>query len=629
MSEITRRDFINGVLMAAGGSMLPVDATGQAAMATLDPSYYPPARTGLRGSHPGSNKAAHSRALSGRTDWGPTTDLSETYDLVVVGGGLSGLAAAYFYQQRHGNDKKVLVLDNHDDFGGHAKRNEHTVNGAMLLGEGGSESFEAPHEFSDTVRKLMDDLGVDMDRFRTAYDEGFFKRHNLAAATYFNKRTFGEDKLVMHPFCDYPGFVEGLLRPTLSYEQAVQKTPLSKRGKDQLLRALKGGPQDLNVPREELREYIRTHSYFDYLKSTLGVDDPDVLRMARHSVVEYGNGGGDVLTLYQALTSGALGMDTMASWKGVLEAGEYLDYIESDTTTYAVERPFIHHYPDGNATIARTLVKKMVPEVGPGETAEEIVLSRFRYAELDKPGNGVRIRLSSTVVNVEHGSAPGSSSEVFVNYIHGNQSYRVRGKGVVLACYNMMIPYIVPNLPEEQDAALRRLSKVPLQYSTVGLRNWRAMKEAGIGMAMSPGNMHQVVGMDYPVSMGGYEFTRTPDDPCILHMRSAPLGNTVGAPRLEQYRDARTKMLGLRFEDYEAEIREHLGGMLPMDSFDFDRDVASITVNRWGHAYSYGNPGAVGRQPFGRITIANSDAANSSLLQSAVDQAWRAVNELG
>ena len=629
MSEITRRDFINGTLMVAGGSLLPFEVTGQAAMAALDPSYYPPSRTGLRGSHPGSNEHAHSRAWNGRSDWGPTTKLSETYDLVVVGGGLSGLSAAYFYQQKHGTNKKVLILDNHDDFGGHAKRNEHTINGETLLGQGGSESFESPHEFSATVLNLLSDLGVDLERFESAYDVDFFKRHQLQAACFFNKRTFGEDKVVMHPFCDYPGFVEGLLRPTLSYEEAVQQTPLSENGKEQLLRVLKGGQHDLKLPKEELPEYIRTHSYFDYLQNTLGVDDPGVLRMARHTAMDYAGSGTDVMSISQAVTSGALGSDPYAAWKDALEEGDYQEYVNKDGDTYAVKYPFIHHFPDGNATIARMLVKKMIPDVGPGENVEEIVLSRFRYAELDKPRNSVRVRLNSTVVNVQHGGDPNSASDVLVNYIHDNKSYQVKGKGVVMACYNMMIPHIVPDLPQEQDAALRRLSKVVLQYTTVGLKNWRAMKEMGIGMAMCPGNIHQVVGMDYPVSMGGYEFTKTPDDPCVLHMRSVPVGETVGAPRVEQFREARYRMLGLQFSDYEAEIREHLGGMFPKELFDFDRDVASISVNRWAHGYSVGNPGPVGRQPFGRITIANSDAVDSSLLQSAIEQAWRAVQELG
>ena len=613
--------------MAAGASMLPFKSTSQEVMAALKPSYYPPALTGLRGSHPGSKENAHSQAWTKQKNWGSTTNLKEGYDLVVVGGGLSGLSAAYFYQQEHGRDKKVLILDNHDDFGGHAKRNEHKIDGDTRLGEGGSESFEYPHEFSETVLNLLKELGVDLDRFKTAYDADFFTRHNLGAVTYFNKRIFGENKVVKHPFCDYPGFVEGLLRPTLSYEKAAKQTPLSEKGKQQLLRVLKSDPKTLKAPKEEWQQYMRTHSYFDYLKNTLGVDDPGVLRMARHSVVDYG-GAPDVMTMEEALESGALGLDYF-SWRDTLnEVGSDGGYIKN-TNTYSVKEPFIHHFPDGNATIARMLVKKMIPDVGPGENVEEIVLSKFNYDELDKPSNSVRVRLNSTVVNVRHGSDPYSSSDVFVNYIYDNKSYQVKAKGVVMACYNMMIPHIVSDLPTKQDAALRRLSKIPLQFTTVGLKNWRALKEMGIGMAMSPGNMHQAVGMDFPISIGGYEYTKTPDDPCILHMRCCLLGETVGAPRIEQLREARYRMLGLQFRDYEVEIREHLGGMLPKDVFNFDRDVESISVNRWAHGYSYGNPGAIGRQPFGRITIANSDSVNSSLLNRAIEQAWRAIKELG
>jgi spermidine dehydrogenase len=629
MSKITRRDFVNGTLMVAGSSMLPLKASGQDVMAAMSPSYYPPARTGLRGSHPGSSETAHERAWNGRSDWGPANDLKEEYDLVVVGGGLSGLSAAYFYQQEHGTDKKVLVLDNHDDFGGHAKRNEHTVGGRTLLGEGGSESLEWPHEFGETVRNLLNDLGVDVERFKSAYDTDFYKRHGLGAATYFNKRVFGEDKVVRHPFCDYPGFVEGLMRPTLSYEEAVQQAPLSDKGKQQLLRILNGGQHDLKLPKEELREYVRTHSYFDYLQNTLGVDDPAVLQMVRRTNMDYGGGGTDMMSMRQALSSGSMGSDPYDAWPDALEEGDYQKYVNKDGGTYAVEYPFIEHYPDGNATIARSLVKKLVPDVGPGETAEEIVLSRFNYAELDKRGNSARIRLNSTVVNVQHVGEPNSSSDVLVNYINNHTSYQVKAKGVVMAGYSMMAPHIVSGFPAEQDAALRKLSKVPLQYTTVGVTNWRAMKEMGIGMAMCPGNMHQVVGMDYPVSMGGYEFTKSPDDPCILHMRSAPVGDTIGAPRVEQFREARTRMLGLRFEDYEDEIREHLGGMLPKELFEFDKDVKSISINRWGHAYAIGDPGAIGRKPFGRITMANSDSVGGSSLPAAIGQAWRAVQELG
>ena len=638
MSNITRRDFINGTLMAAGTSMLPFRATGQTVLDTLDPLYYPPALTGLRGSHVGSSVHAHSKAWAKKLDWGPTAELKEEYDLIVVGGGISGLSAAFFYQQEHGRDKKVLILDNHDDFGGHAKRNEHTVGGDTRLIYGGSQTLVSPHAFSATVLNLLNDLGVDLGRFKTAYDAGFFKRHNLGAVTYFNKRHFGEDKVVKHPFCDYPWYVQGLQRPKLSYEEAVKQTPLSEKGKKQLLRVLKCGLHVLKVPKEELQKYISTHSYFDYLKTTLGVDDPGVLKMARHSASDFAGGGTDVLTLAEALECGVLGLDPL-TLKDILGEEAYKKNMKTHGYIFDEEDQYIHHFPDGNATIARLLVKKMIPDVGEGDNAEDIILSEFNYAELDKSSNIVRIRLNSTVVNVKHGGDPNNSSDVFVNYINDNKSYRVQGKGVVMACYNMMIPHIVPDLPKEQDAALRRQTKIPLQYTTVGLKNWRAMKEMGIGKAMSPGNMHQVVMMDFPVSMGGYNYTRTPDDPCAIQMIGCPTGVTVGAPPVEQYREVRYKMLGLQFKDYEKEIREHLSGMLPKALFEFDRDVESITVNRWAHGYAYS--GSVlydpdmrglakkGRQPFGRITIANIDSALSSYMHVAVAEAWRAVKELG
>lgn len=611
MSKITRRDFINGTLLAAGAAMIPYGCTNNIVSHLVDPLYYPPALNGLRGSHPGSNTHAHSKARENKTDWGPTTKLNEEYDLIVVGGGISGLSAAYFFQKKHGKNKKVLILDNHDDFGGHAKRNEHTINGNTRITYGGSQTLVEPYSSGEIILNLFKEIGIDLDLFKTAYDADFFKRNNLGAVTYFNKETFGEDKVVKHPFCNYPNYVEGIPMAMISNEEAVKQAPLSKTGKVQLLRILNGGLHSIKVPNEELQNYISTNSYFDYLHNSLGVDDSQVMKMARNSGLDWASSGTDLMTIAAAKSCGAMGF--------------------APKEVYDKDNPYIHHFPDGNATVARALVKKMIPFVGKGNNAEELVTSKFHYDELDKSINSVRIRLNSTVINVRHGGDPKNADEVFVNYIYNDKSYQIKGKGVVMACYNMIIPHIVSDLPKEQDEALRLQLKSPLQYTTVGLKNWRAIKEIGMGLAMSPGNMHQAVLMDFPVNMGGYEYTKSPNDPCVIQMIGCPYG-TVGAPREVQFRQARLNMLNLQFKDYEDEIRNHLSGMLPKEHFNFDRDVESITVNRWAHGYAVGGPNnstKIGRQPFGRITIANSDSAPSADAIVAMKMAYRAVNELG
>jgi spermidine dehydrogenase len=389
--------------------------------------------------------------------------LKEEYDLIVVGGGISGLSAAYFFQREHGKDTKVLILDNHDDFGGHARRNEHMINGDLRLTNGGSQTFVSPHARSELVLTLLKEIGIDLDQFKTAYDVNFYKRNKLGAVTYFNKQMFGEDRVVKHPYGNYPWWVEGLPRPEISHEEAAQQAPVSEKGKEQLLRVLNGGLHVLDVPRKNLENYMYSNSYFDYLKTNLKVDDPGVLEMARTSCSDWAGGGADVLSIGEAVDCGALGFDPVSTWKDLIGERAFQKMAREHGNTFAEEDPYIHHFPDGNATIARMLVKKMIPNVATGDNAKEIVTSKFNYAELDKSSNVVRIRLNSTVVNVTHGSDPDSSSDVFVKYMNDNTSCQVKAKGVVMACYNSMIPHIVSDLPKEQDAALRRSVKIPVQ----------------------------------------------------------------------------------------------------------------------------------------------------------------------
>ena len=608
MSHIKRRDFINGSAMAIAGSLsgaFPRFSQG------AELSNYPPALTGLRGSHPGSNAVAHQHAWGGGLKADQVRLTGEHYDLVVVGAGLSGLAAAVFYRQQHGADKKILILDNHDDFGGHARRNEHVIDGKTLITYGGSQTLVEPRVADPIIRQLFTDIGVDLYRFDTAFDRGFYARHGLGATTYFNARHFGRDAVVPHPFCNYYNYIEGLPGAAVSDEQAVAAAPLSADGKAQLLRILKGGVHLLDVPAEELEDFLYSHNYFDYLQNTLGISDPDVLRMARHSGIDWSNAGTELLTIGEAQECGALGFAPVA--------------------VYDEEHPYIHHFPDGNAGVARTLVQYLIPEVAEGSNAESLVTARFDYHQLDRSGQATQLRLESTVVDVHHRGSAGSAEDVVVRYVKEGETFEVSANHVVMACYNMMIPHIVTDLPSHQADALRQQMKSPLIYTTVGLRNWRAFKEQGIGLAMCPGNMHQTLFMDFPVSLGGYQYTQTPDDPCVIQMISCPYSEEVGKLRAEQYKEARYRMLGRQFADYELEIREHLGGMLSSKHFNFDRDVASLTVNRWAHGYTVAGPDdsvAIGRQPHGRITIANSDSAPAADAIEAMHMGYRAVTEI-
>ena len=609
MPKITRRDFVNGSLIALGSTLLP--QFGQNAMASPDRPYYPPGLSGLRGSHPGSNDTAHRLAFGQTSHWNKSASTDEPYDLVIVGAGLSGLAAARFYQQQHGIDKKILIIDNHDDFGGHAKRNEHIIDGQRLISYGGSQTLVEPLHASSILKNLFEDIGIDLDRFNTAFDRGFFKRHNLGAVTYFNAEHFGQDRVVRHPFCNYYNYIEGLQGAKLSDEAAAAAAPLSPNGRAQLLRVLKSGLHSLPVPADQRADYMENNLYFNYLTETLGVDDEGVLRMARHSGLDWSNASTEILTIAEAKECGALGF--------------------APVPVYDPDNPYIHHFPDGNAGVARALVKRLIPSVAKGVNAEALVSSMFDYQQLDRPGSKVRIRLNSTVVKVAHEGDPRRSERVNVHYVQGQNAHAVTAKHVIMACYNMMIPYIVEGLPEQQSEALRQQQKSPLIYTTVGLRHWRALKAEEIGFAMCPGNTHQAVFMDFPVSLGDYRYTESADAPCILQMISCPYSETPGKPREEQYREARYQMLARQFSDYESDIRTHLSGMLPSQHFQFDRDVAGITINRWAHGYTVAGPAGtakIGRQPFGRIAIANADSAPAADALEAMMMGHRAVLEL-
>ena len=607
--RITRRDFLNGTQVAIGASLLSpwteVFGTDTSKFA-LGSDYYPPAKNGLRGSHDGSWETMHAR-VAGAT-W-PAGEIEEDYDLVVVGGGISGLSAAHFYRQ----DKpsaRILVLDNHDDFGGHAKRNEFRVDGRTHIAYGGTESIDTPSGYSDIAKGLLADIGVDVQRFYEYFDQDLYDKMNLSYAIAFDQETYGKRKLVT-------GY------GSTPWKEFAAQTPMSARAKADLVRAFTDTRDYLpGMNRDEKVALLSKISYRSYLRDYVKVDE-------------------QVLEMYQrwGMSFWCVGMDEVPA---IYILG-YTDGGGMPGLEHTVPRkggrgsePYIFHFPDGNASVARLLVRKLIPAAVPGETMEDSVTARVDYSVLDREGASLRIRLNSTAVNVAHTA---DAKAVDITYVHAGTAHTVRAKHCVMACYNSAIPYVCPDLPQKQKDGLAYNVKVPLTYTKVMVPNWRAFADLGTRFVYYTRDFYKQVELDYPVSIGDYAFGADPDQAMALQMCHVPYFDDLKGP--EQWRAGRRKLLETPFSTFEHHVRDQLDQALSGAGFDADRDITAITVNRWAHGYAYSpdllwepeyasdadKPWVQGRQPYGRISIANSDAGAASNTDSAISHAYRAVQE--
>ena len=622
--RITRRDIFHGAGILAAAGLFP--ARLFAADADIASPRYPPALTGLRGSHVGAFEVAHELAWQGRRDWGPVVEQDDLdYDLIIVGAGISGLAAAHFYLKAH-SGARLLILDNHDDFGGHAKRNEFLTRGRRLIGYGGSQTLEAPADYARVSKRLLADLGIDLDAFYKAYDQEFFRRHGLSGAVFFDKANWGADRMVHYDLGGL-GYTLPLARRRGSVEAAVESMPMPRPARDQML-ALLTSTGDVLPGRSagERVDVLSSISYRRYLSDYLGVSEPEVFAAL-------------------SLLTTDLGADITAV--PAIDALYYTGlpgYEASGLPDWDDEEPYVHHFPDGNAAIARLLVRRLIPNAAEGSTMRDIVLADFDYSKLDIADAPVRLRLNSTAVHVRHEPNPESAKHVVVDYVRRGRHGRARAKHCLLACYNEIIPFLCPEMPARQRRGLSQSLKIPVMYTNVALNNWRAFKASGIGAVSAPGSYHVSAMLDFPVDMGGYEFADGPDDPVILHMERFPHRPNAGLSKREQAPLGRHEMLATPFEAIERNTREQLAAMFSDVGFDPARDIEAITVNRWPHGYAtrdwleddyYDDDDdprywyVRGRQPFGRVVVANSDAGAEATVDSAIVQAHRAVQELG
>ena len=476
-------------------------------------------------------------------------------------------------------------------------------------------SIQAPAGYPAVAKRLLRDLGIDTERFYTAFHQDLYGSLGLGSGYFLAKETFGSDYLAVGDLAD---------------PEMIRELPISGRGKRDLLRLGEDAKNYVEDMETEARlEYLNRTSYERYLR-----DKADI--------------GDEAINVVAAMSRGvwAIGIDAFpaaAAWSsgypgfGDLELPFYSYADESD-------EPFIFHFPDGNASIARMLVRAMVPDSAPGNDMEDIVTARFDYGALDDPDNAVRIRLNSTVVRARHQSER-ANSPVAVTYVRDGAAHTVTGRRVVMACYHAIVPHLCPELPDEQRAALSSSVRAPLVYTNVAIRNWTSFVKLGVHRVTCPGSFYHNVRLDFPVSLGSYRFPTSPDEPIVLHMNHVPGEPGLGAR--EQFQAGKRKLLATPFETFEYHARDQLGRMLGPGGFDPAEDIAAITVNRWPHGYAYSYDGETDRiaffpttwptdrqswrqasRRFGNISFAGTDAASNAMSEAAIEEAHRAVTEL-
>ncbi|MFL5510574.1 MAG: NAD(P)-binding protein [Gemmatimonadaceae bacterium] len=608
---ISRRDFVNGTLLAGAGLLLgnrlPADATSDA-----------DAFNGYGG-------VGDYRASNGNT-WdvlsaghamrdglfekrvASAADTGEIFDMVAVGGGISGLAAAVFFQKNKGG--RCLVLDNHPIFGGEAKRNEFRVNGQSVFAHQGSAIFLVPKKggYTDSFYNL---IGMDRSAFKYQTWRGPKPEMPLAHSPYDTPKNYG---FYFGPnFGTRPGV--WLMDP---WGRNLEGAPLSETAKAELLRWRKvddRGPQP-QTDGDAVARQLDSITLEDHL-------------MARHHISRE-----TIRKFLSPIEGGGYGLGP-----DVLSA--YCDYaIELQFPEDGDDALGDQMFPDGNTGFARLMVKTLIPDAFPGSrTVDSVWQNRVNFSALDRAGQPTRIRLTSTVVRVEHAGDPARAPHVVVTYAKGGRLYRLRARSVVMAGGSWTTKHVVADLPSAHREAYAQFYRSPCLMANIAVRDWRFLYRMGLSGCRWFGGLGDYLSVRRMATVGNMPPTFGPDSPTVLTIKV--LFAKPGLPIGEQGSRGRAELLGTSFAQYERAFREQLGDMFAPGGFDPKRDIAGIILNRWGHAYVNPQPGfffgingkpaprdILRDRPHGRIAFANTDLAGASDHRNSIREADRAVQQL-
>jgi spermidine dehydrogenase len=616
-SAITRRDFIYGGSLAVGGVVSgcatdrpPVDVQTEDYGFAVGDDWYGPGGSGdyaqSHGNTPGLVKDAHD-IRAGRYSIRPrdAIDSGEQYDLVIVGGGISGLAAAHHFNRLNPSGR-VLVLDNHPMFGGEAKRNDFVVNGVRISGPQGS---------NDTLLSSESGGPDDYDAaLNIPRERQFAEPQGDAAGLRIPLEHFEHMTWTEHAF-DVGHFFRGAANSWVRdvWGKGLDTTPWSDRVKEGFRRVRAAEVAD--VPGRDTDRWLDSLSMKTYYEEELGLPP-------------------EVTAFYDPIMASIIGLGCdglSAYW------GNYFG-MPGFTRPEAYDDPQLHSFPGGNAAIARHFVKRLLPASIDGSGFRDIIYGRINFDKLDQSADSVRIRLNSTAVRVEHDGAPGNAERVVVFYVRDGRLHKTEAKSVVMACGGWVNRHIVRDLPARHRQAYDSLAHSPVLVANVALKNWRFLVRLGISAAIWTKGLGFTCNIRRPMIVDGESEPLHPDQPTVLTFY-IPIYKP-GLPWKQQGIAGRAEMLGTSFIDYERQIREQMTEMFSAGGFDPVNDIAGIVLNRWGHAYANPAPGFLFdgddgpapaktlREPIGRIAIAHSELRGHQYWTGAAGEARRAVESL-
>jgi spermidine dehydrogenase len=621
-APITRRDFLGSTLLGAGAALLPprapAEMMSQPGVTADDFTGY-----GGLGDYAGSNGNTREVVLAGhqmrdgvfdRTE-ADGTDTGEIYDCVVVGGGISGLAAAVTFLKEAGPRKNVLVLENHSIFGGEAKRNEFEVDGKRLIAHQGSAIYFVPYPHS-VIGRFYESIGLGAPRLQYQRWGGHGKPM-LLGRTPYETADLASGQYGFW-FAAPQGGRKGIwvMDPVNSQ---LKGAPLSESARRELLRWFGGNTGAADTPpRYEGDEISR------YL---------DSITLEQHYMNRFGIGQDTIRKYLSAVEGGAYGLGPDA-------LSAYSDYAFDMLHPLGNESDSAQMFPGGNAAIARLMVKTLNPAAIEGEhTIEGVHHGRVRFDLLDSPDSAARVRLSSTVVSVRHNGDPKTADSLSISYVRAGKVYRVRARSAVIAGGSWTAKHIVKDLPAEHANAYAQFHRSPCLMANVAVRNWRFLKKLGITGCRWFDGFGSELNVYRSATIGDGEKTLSPDSPVVLTLKV--LFQSPGLPTREQGIRGRAELLATPYREYERQIREQFTRIFSGAGFNPRRDIAAIILNRWGHAYLSPQPGfffgtdgkpaprdVLRSAPFGRIAFANTDLAGAMDHRCSILEAQRAVNQL-